>query len=112
MSRRKKELKKLKEFGLKYEIWDDREKDISYTKSVELIQKFLYFNLEHEYEKFINKFNILHDIKPKDSIPPKLNFRNMKNGINEQLSTGDIRKFKINEALKNIDDDNEEEIQI
>ena len=105
----KKELKKLKEFGLKYEIWDDKNKDISYTKSVELIQKFLYFNSENEYEKFINEFNILHDVKPKDSIPPKLNFRNMKNGMNEELSTGDIRKFKINEALKNIDENEKKE---
>ena len=103
--------KLIKEFALKYDIWDHLYCEISYTKSVSLIQKYLYYNLEDEYDKFIKEFNIVHQIEPKMGTPPKLNFEYMKKNKIGDLNPGVVRKYKIDNILKNLEDeDNEEEI--
>lgn len=103
---------KIKKFGLEYDIWDEDKEDISYTKSVLLVQKYLYYNLEDQYETFMENFYEYHDIDMKHRVPPKLNFQELKAGKDNtvNLSLGDIRKYKIDQVLKNLDDeDNENE---
>ena len=101
--------KLIKEFALKYDIWDQKYDEISYSKSVSLIQKYLYYNLVNEYEKFINEFNIIHKIDPIESTPAKLNFEYMKQNKINDLTKGVVRKYKIDNLLKNLDDNENQE---
>ena len=102
--------KKMENFGLKYDIWDDEKKTISYNKSVLLVQKYLYYNLEQQYEIFMVDFYDNHDINIKHRVPPKLNFQELKSGKNNtvNLSLGDIRRYKIDQVLKNLEQEDNE----
>ena len=97
----KKEFNKRKTFGLKYNVWDKKLKDISYTECTKLIQHFLYYNLEEKYVDFVNEFHNIENMNIKHTIPPKLNFKKLKSGNDDILSISEIRKFKIDEFLKN-----------
>jgi len=100
--------KLIKEFALKYDIWDQEYKEISFSKSISLIQKYLYYNLDNEYENFINEFNIIHKIDPIECTPAKLNFEYMKQNKINDLTKGVVRKYKIDNLLKNLEDEDNE----
>lgn len=94
-------IKKIKDFSSKYNVKDENG-ELSYKKCINLIKKYLYYNLEDKYVEFILDFHKSHNTTDK-IYPPRLVFRKMKkektNKINISLS--ECRKFKISEILKN-----------
>jgi hypothetical protein len=95
--------KEIVEFSIKYSVTDDLGK-ISYKKCAELVQKYLYYDLEDKYVEFILNFHKAHKTTEKIH-PPRLVFRKMRkaNSPDIDISPEEARKFKIEEILKQED---------